>query len=163
MSHSGGAILEAAGLLWSWSEQVDATHAKPGTVEAMRAIASEVRLEYSRLSRSPGAALDALIKAWALRELDGMPHGLRGEWLRTGAIPPELQHRFAGLPEPVAALVGEHVADQLGICECCGRRAPCRLLSDGTESGERDWRCAWGCPAAPNVDPVVEWARSVGR
>jgi hypothetical protein len=157
------AIVRAAELLTSWSEQVDDTHAQPGTVEAMRSLASEVRAEYRRLASSPGAALDALIKAWSLRELDAMPHGLRAEWLRTGAIPPELQHRFAGLPEPVASLIGEHVADSLGICECCGRRAPCRLLSDGTESGERDWRCAWSCPAtSPDVDPVLEWARAAG-
>jgi hypothetical protein len=156
------ATLRAAELLARWSEEVDDTHAKPGTVEAMRVLAIQLRAEHKRLASSPGAALDALIKAWALRELDALPSGLRAEWLRTGATPPELQHRFIGLPEPVAALVGEHVADSLGVCESCGRRAPCRLIGDGTESGERDWRCAWGCPAAPNVDPVLEWARSVG-
>lgn len=155
-------ILRAAELIESWSGEVDETHAVPGTVGKMRVLAAQIRDEHKRLASSPGAAIDALIKAWAQRELDALPSGLRGEWLRTGAIPPELQHRFIGLPEPVAALVGEHVADSLGVCECCGRRAPCRLISDGTESGERDWRCAWGCPAAPNVDPVLEWARSVG-
>lgn len=162
MSDLASSILRAAELLASWSEQVDDTHAKPGTVETMRTIASEVRREYSRLASSPGAALDALIKAWAMRELDAMPCGLRAEWLRTGAIPPELQYRFIGLPEPVTALVREHVADSLGICECCGRRAPCRLLSDRSDSGESDWRCAWGCPASAATDPVAEWARAVG-
>lgn len=161
----GGAlspILRAAELLATWSNQVDDTHAQPGAVETMRKIALEVREEYSRLASSTRPALDALIKAWAARELDALPVGPQREWLRTGAIPPELQHRFRGLPEPVAALIGAHVADELGICEVCGTRAPCRLLSDGTESGESDWRCAWGCPAFGTADPVVEWARSIG-
>lgn len=157
------AILRAAELLSSWSEQVDDTHAKPGTVDAMRALSIELRVEHKRLASSPGAALEALIKAWATRELAALPVGLQREWVRSGVIPPELQYRFTGLPEPVAALVGAHLADGLGICECCRRYAPCRLLSDGSDSGERDWRCAWGCPAVPpGEDPVARWARTAG-
>ena len=107
-------------------------------------------------------ALDALLKAWAARELERLPRGAWGEWLRTGVIPRSLQAELAGLPEPVAALVGSHVADEISECEICKRRAPCRLMSDQTPSGESDWRCAWGCPAQDVPDPIVEWARSIG-
>lgn len=153
------AIERAADLLWRWSGQVDETHAQPGTVEMMRTVATEARAEYSRLQRSPGAALEVLIKAWAARELERLPRALWGEWIRTGAIPRALQVELDGLPEPIAALIGAHVADEIDICECCKRRAPCRLISDGSDSGERDWRCAWGCPAPANDDPVVRWTR----
>lgn len=145
-------IQNAADLLWRWADQVDATHAAPGTVETMRAVATDARAEYARLQKSPGAALDALLKAWAARELARLPRGPWGEWIRTGVISRSLQVELAGLPESVAALVGAHVADEISVCEHCKRIAPCRLL-------ESDWRCAWGCPAPAGVDPVVEWAR----
>lgn len=160
------AILRAADLLSSWSEQVDETHAAPGTVEAMRTVALEVRAEYRRLTRSPGAQLDALIKAWALRELAALPHGPAREWISTGTPPTVIELGLAALPENVAALVREHVADDLGTCELCRAYAPCRLQSDGTESGERDWRCAWGCPPpaeqAATAAMLREWARECG-
>ncbi len=104
--------------------------------------------------------LDALIKCWAARELERLPRALWGEWIRTGTIPLALQSALDGLPEPVAALIGAHVADEIDTCECCKRRAPCRLMSDGTDSGESDWRCAWGCPSSAHDDPVVRWART---
>lgn len=107
---------------------------------------------------NPAERLDSLIKAWAARELERLPRALWGEWIRTGAIPVALQDALAGLPEPVAALIGAHVADEIDTCEICKRRAPCRLMSDGSESGESDWRCAWGCPP-PDEDPVVARAR----
>lgn len=97
--------------------------------------------------------VEALIKAWALRELEALPRGPWREWTRHGTPPPELQQVIARLPEAVAALVIEHIADDLGDCECCRRRAPCRLLSDGGTDSERDWRCAWGCPP-----PEDDWA-----
>lgn len=160
------AIEKAADLLDSWSGQVDETHAQPGTVEAMRSVASEVRIEYARLTKSPGAQLDAVIKAWALRELEALPRGPWRDWTRTGEVPEPLRQAVAQLPEAVRALVMEHVADDLGECECCRTRAPCRLQSDGTPSGERDWRCAWGCPP-PEDDPAETerlraWARETG-
>lgn len=160
---SGGARLNAieraAELLATWANQVDRELAQPGTVEAMRSVAAEARAEYSRLRRSPGAALDTLIKAWAVRELDRISRALWAEWIATGAIPIKLQAELVGLPEPVAALIGAHVVDEIDVCEICKRRAPCRLISDGTESGEGDWRCAWGCPAPAEDDPIVQWAR----
>jgi hypothetical protein len=160
------AIERAAELLARWSGQVDETHAQPGTVEMMRALAADVRAEYSELSKSPGAAFDTLIKTWAARELERLPRGAWGAWIRTGVIPRALQAELTGLPEAVAALIGSHVADEIDDCEICKRRAPCRLISDGTESGERDWRCAWGCPAPPH-DPattamLLEWAKECG-
>lgn len=159
------AILRAADLLASWSGEVDETHAQPGTVEAMRTLATEVRVEHRRLSASPGAQLDRLIKAWALRELEALPRGPSREWISTGTPPTVIQLALAALPEPVAALVREHIADELGMCELCRAHAPCRLQSDGTESGERDWRCAWGC--LPPDDPATaamlrEWAKECG-
>lgn len=153
------AIERAAQLLSTWADQVDRDHAQPGTVEAMRSVAAEARAEYSLLRRSPGAALDALIKAWAARELDRISRALWAEWISTGTIPVLLQAELVGLPEPVAALIGAHVVDEIDVCEICKRRAPCRLISDGTESGESDWRCAWGCPAQAGDDPIVQWAR----
>lgn len=159
-------IQKAADLLWTWSYQVDETHAQPGAVEAMRTVATEARAEYARLAKSPGARLDTLIKAWALRELEALPRGPWRNWTRYGVPPVELQMVVARLPEAVMALVFEHVADDLDECELCRRRAPCRLQSDGTESGEKDWRCAWGCPP-PEDDPATtamlqEWARELG-
>jgi hypothetical protein len=152
-------IQRAGELLATWADQVDQDHAQPGSVDAMRQLAAEVLAEYFRLARSPGAALDALIKAWAARELGRLPRDPWDEWIRTGEVPEVLKAELAGLPEPVAALIGAHLADEISQCECCRRRAPCRLISDGTDSGESDWRCAWGCPAPPDVEPVVEWAR----
>ena len=154
------AIERAATLLAAWAEQVDREHAAPGTVEAMRSVAAEARAEFNRLRRSPGAALDAMIKAWAARELDRLPSGPRGEWIRTGVIPRAIKLELAGVPEPVAALIGAHVADEMGECEICSRRAACRLISDGTLNGEATWRCGWGCPAPPDVDPVAARATS---
>jgi len=107
-------------------------------------------------ARLRAMSADELIKAWALRELEGLPRGPAREWTRHGLPPPEVAHLLARLPEAVAALVFEHVADDLGECELCRRRAPCRLLSDGSDSGESDWRCAWGCP--PPVDDPAETA-----
>jgi hypothetical protein len=160
------AIEKAADLLMSWSGQVDETHAAPGTIEMMRTVASDVRAEFARLQRSPGAQLDALIKAWALRELEALPRGPWRDWIRQGTPPAALEQALERLPEAVAALVREHVADDLDDCEACRRRAPCRLLSDGAESGERYWRCAWGCPPSED-DPATaamlrEWARECG-
>lgn len=159
-------ILKAADLLWNWSSEVDATHAQPGAIEAMRTVATEARAEYSRLTKSPGAQFDALIKAWALRELEALPRGPWRQWTASGVIPHQLQQTLARLPDPVVALVLEHVADELGDCEVCRTRAPCRLQSDGTDTGERDWRCAWGCPPPPDdpatADTLREWAREVG-
>ena len=160
------AIEKAADLLMSWSAQVDQTHAQPGTVETMRTVATEARAEYQRLSRSPTVQLDAVLKAWALRELEALPQGPWRTWMATGAPPAALQLAIEALPEAVGALVREHVADELGECEICRRRAPCRLVSDGTESGERDWRCAWGCPPHED-DPATErmlreWAEECG-
>lgn len=159
-------ILRAADMLWRWSFQVDDTHAKPGTIEAMRQLATEVRAEYSRLQRPADADLERLIKAWAARELDALPRGPWNDWSNSGTLPRSLQPALARLPEPVAELVRAHVADPMGECECCRRRAPCRLQSDGTDSGERDWRCAWGCPP-PEDDPaeteaLLMWAREAG-
>lgn len=157
--------LRAAALLERWSGQVDEIHAQPGIVEGMRDLAGAVREEYSRLSKSPGAAFDATIKAWAARELEHLPRGPWGEWIRTGVIPRALQAELRGLPEAVAALIGAHVADEIGECECCRRRAPLSLISDGTESGERDWRCAWGCPAhdpETTTAMLLEWAKECG-
>lgn len=163
------AIEKAADLLMSWSEQVDATHAQPGAVEAMRTVATEVRAEYAKLSRSPGAELDRLVKAWALRELEALPRGPAREWISTGVPPTVISLALARLPEAVAELVREHVPDELGTCEICRTYAPCRLQSDGTESGERDWRCAWGCPPKdPREDDPREvamlraWANECG-
>lgn len=160
------AIEKAAELLMSWSGQVDETHAVPGTIEAMRTVATAARAEYARLQQSPGARHDAVIKAWALRELEALPRGAWRDWIRQGTPGPELAALLARLPQPVAALVLEHVADDLDDCETCRRRAPVRLQSDGTESGERDWRCAWGCPPRED-DPATaamlrEWARECG-
>lgn len=112
------------------------------------------------------ARLDALIKAWAIRELEALPRGQAGDWLREGAPPPELAALLARLPEAVRALVCEHVADGIDVCECCRARAPLRLLSDRSESGERDWRCAWGCPPPeeeqPGDEAMREWAEEAG-
>lgn len=146
------AIPRAADLLWDWSHQIDETHAEPRAAERMREIATAARAEYARLTRSPNVEIEALIKGWALRELEALPRGAWRDWTSTGQIPPWLQLSLARLPEQVVALVLEHVADELGQCECCRRRAPCRLQYDGSESGERDWRCAWGCP--PGEDPA---------
>jgi hypothetical protein len=112
----------------------------------------------------PDLRREELIKAWALRELEALPRGPWREWIRMGTAPASLQLALEGLPESVAALVIEHVADELGDCECCRRRAPCRHLSDRSESGERDWRCAWGCspPDAPPADMLQRWARECG-
>jgi hypothetical protein len=153
------AIEGAAALILRWSEEVDETHAQPGTVAEMRRVANDARTEHAKLERA-AAALDATIKLWATRELERLPRGPWGDWLRTGVMPRALQVALTGLPEPVAALVGAHVADEISECEICRRRAPCRMMSDRSESGESDWRCAWGCPA--NDDPIVQWARSVG-
>lgn len=158
-------ILQAADLLWSWSSEVDAAHAQPGAVEAMRLISTEARAEYSRLSKSPSAQHDALIRAWALRELEALPRGPWRSWIATGSPPAALQLALEELPEAVGALVLEHVADELGECECCRRRAPCRLVSDGSDSGESDWRCAWGCqpPEDPSTDRMLRaWAKECG-
>jgi hypothetical protein len=98
---------------------------------------------------------DELIKAWALRELEAMPRGPWRDWQRNSTQAPEFQLILGRLPEAVAVLVIEHVADDLGDCEICATRAPCRLISDGTESGESDWRCAWGCPHREQDDPAT--------
>jgi hypothetical protein len=159
-------ILRAADLLWNWSHQVDETHAQPGAVEAMRTVSTEARAEYARLQKSPGAAYDALIKAWALRELEALPRGPWRDWVRHGMPTVELQMLVARLPSAVSSLVFEHVADELGDCELCRRRAPCRLQSDRSDSGEKDWRCAWGCPPpeddAATADTLRDWAREIG-
>lgn len=164
------AILRAADLLWASSYHVNdydrsrlaEARTEPGTVEKMRRGATEARAEYARLLKS-SAALEALTKAWAARELDRLPRGEWRRWIVSGTIPRLLQAELAGLPESVAALVGEHVADDIDECEICHRRAPVRLLSD---SGESDLRCAWGCYAPtgtdPEPDPLLEWARQVG-
>jgi hypothetical protein len=159
------AIQRTADLLWAWSYHVDEKRAPAGAVERMRRSVEAARTEHARLQKSAGA-LDALIKTWATRLLERLPRGPAREWLSTGTIPSLLEAELAGLPEPVAALVREHVADDIDRCECCGRRAPLRLLSDQTDSGEGDWRCAWGClaPAGtdPEPDPLLEWLRGLG-
>lgn len=166
------AILRAVDLLWASSYHVndydrtrlDKLPTEPGTVERMRRSATEARAEYARLQKS-SAALEALIKAWAARELDRLPRGEWRRWIVSGTIPPLLQAELAGLPESVAALVGEHVADDIDECEICHRRAPVRLLSDRSDSGESDLRCAWGCYAPTGTDtepdPLLEWARGL--
>lgn len=151
--NSPSAIRRLIDLVWRWSFEVDETHAKPGTVEEMRELAAAARAEYSRLSRSPSGQLDAMIKAFALRELDALSVAAHREWVRHGAPPRELQYLIAALPEAVALLMFEHVADAIDDCEICRRRAPCRLQSDRSDSGERDWRCAWGCP--PPEEPAA--------
>jgi hypothetical protein len=164
--HLKNPVLRAADLLCSWSHQVDETHAEAGTAEGMRLLAGEVRAEYERLTTSPDARLAALTKAWALRELEALPRGPWRNWTRHGVPPVDLQILVSRLPEAVSNLVFEHVADELEDCDLCRRRAPCRLLSDGTRSGERDSRCAWGC-APREDDPATtamlrEWARELG-
>lgn len=160
---AGNPISRVCDLLDKWSFEVDEAHAEPGSISAMRDLANEARAEYARIRREPGASLEALIKTWAARELDHLPRGPARDWVTSGNIPRALQALLAGLPEPVAALIGAHVADDLGECECCRRRAPLRLQSDRSESGESDWRCAWGCPSLPGeAEPLLEWARSVG-
>jgi hypothetical protein len=132
----------------------------------MRTVATEARLEYHRLREQRGGELETLTKAWALRELEALPRGMVHDWIQMGQPPAAMQLLIEGLPEPVAELVVEHVGDELGECEICRRRGPCRLQSDRSESGESDWICAWGCPPRSD-DPteratLAEWAREVG-
>ncbi len=82
--------------------------------------------------------VERLRKGWAARELQ--------EWNNHGGGARELEIACVGLPAVVAELVRGHAEQDMGECECCRVRAPLRLISDGTESGESDWRCSWGCP-----------------
>lgn len=92
--------------------------------------------EQMALERTPSEELRKLQREYATFALETNELAARHGFEAPGVVDHETG---------VLILQGAMASKEIGECECCHARAPLALLSDGTDSGEHDNRCVWGC------------------